>query len=131
MKDRYLKAVLTVIALELAWLGVKDIATPVSAQVNNAPTPVIIRGIQIDNPNVRLPVTVRGIQIDNPNARLQNAIPFYQMEPMLVTATAQQPVSIVAVRPIPITGAVPLKIEVDRPLPVENVGYKPGLKPGE
>jgi hypothetical protein len=115
MKDRYLKAVLTVIALELAWLGVKDIATPVSAQVNNAPMPVIIRGIQIDNPNVRL----------------RNAIPFYQMEPMLVTSTAQQPVTIVAVRPIPITGAVPLKIEVDRPLPVENVGYKPGLKPGE
>lgn len=116
MKDRYLKAVLTVIALELAWIGVKDIATPLSAQANNpAPTSVIIRGIQIDNPNVRL----------------RNAIPFYQLEPMLVTSTVQQPVTIVAARPIPITGALPLKIEVDRPLPVENVGYKPGLKPGE
>ena len=115
MKDRYLKIVLTVIAVELAWLGVKDMATPVSAQANQSPTPVIIRGIQITNPNTRL----------------QGAIPIYQVEPMLVTATAQQPVAIQAVRPIPITGAVPLKIEVDRPLPVENVGYKPGLKPGE
>src|SRR5687767_706 len=108
MKDRYLKAILTVIAVELAWLGVKDLATPVSAQVNTAPTPVIIRGIQIDNPNVRMPVSVRSIQIDNPNARLQGAMPIYQIEPMLVTATAQQPVFIQAVRPIPITGAVPL-----------------------
>jgi len=116
MKDRYLRVILTVIAVELLWLGVKDLGTPVAAQANgNSPTPVIIRGIQIENAN----------------GRLQGALPFYQVEPLVVTATAGQPVTVQAVRPIPITGAVPLKIEVDKPLPVENVGYKPGLKPGE
>ena len=37
MADRYLKVVLTVIAIELAWLGVKDVGTPVAAQANTAP----------------------------------------------------------------------------------------------
>ena len=132
MKDRYLKVILTVIAVELLWLGVKDIGTPLSAQANGtAPMSVIIRGIQIDNPASRLPITIRGIQVENPNSRFQGALPFYQLEPMLVTSTAQQPVMVQATRPIPITGSVPLKIEVDKPLPVENVGYKPGVKPGE
>ena len=115
MKDRYLKVILTVIAVELLWLGVKDLGTPVAAQANaSAPTPVIIRGIEMENANVRF----------------RSALPFYQVEPVVVTATAGQPVTVQAVRPIPITGSVPLKIEVDKPLPVENVGYKPGLKPG-
>jgi hypothetical protein len=115
MKDRYLKVILTVIAVELLWLGVKDLGTPVSAQANGGPIPVIIRRIQIENANVRF----------------QSALPFYQVEPMLVTATAGQPVTVQAVRPIPITAGGPLKIEADKPLPVENVGYTPGLKPGE
>ena len=54
-RDRYLKIILTVIAIELGWLGVKDVAVPVSAQQNqNAPsaqsgqpTPVVIRGIDL------------------------------------------------------------------------------------
>lgn len=52
-RDRYLKIVLTVIAIELGWLGVKDVAVAVSAQQNqpiqqNAqPTPVVIRGIDL------------------------------------------------------------------------------------
>ena len=33
-RDRYLKIILTVIAIELGWLGVKDMAVPVSAQQN-------------------------------------------------------------------------------------------------
>ena len=40
--DRYVKTVLTIIALELFWIGVKDLATPVTAQA--ALTPVVIRG---------------------------------------------------------------------------------------
>ena len=30
--DRYVKVVLTVIAIELFWIGIKDTAPPVSAQ---------------------------------------------------------------------------------------------------
>ncbi len=110
MADRYLKVVLTVIAIELAWLGVKDVGTPVAAQANTAPTPVVIRAIEMN-----------GIR--------NNALPIYAVEPVEVTAT--RPLQIAASRPIPIVGSVPLKIEVDRPIPVENVGYTPGRKPGE
>ena len=43
--DRSVKIVLTIIALELFWIGVKDTATPVAAQAQI--TPVVIRGIQL------------------------------------------------------------------------------------
>lgn len=52
-RDRYLKIILTVIAIELGWLGVKDIAVPVSAQQTQQNqqtqqlTPVVIRGIDL------------------------------------------------------------------------------------
>ena len=45
MSDRYLRIVLTVIAIELAWIGLKDVLpTPAAAQAQQAATPVIIRG---------------------------------------------------------------------------------------
>jgi hypothetical protein len=52
-RDRYLKIILTVIAIELGWLSVKDVAVSVSAQQTqqNAQTagvtPVVIRGIDV------------------------------------------------------------------------------------
>lgn len=119
MTDRYLKVVLTIIACELAWLGIKDVGTPVAAQAAaQAGTPVVITGIEM-----------RG--------RVMNALPIYQTEPLeLSTAKplmveSNRPLQIEAIRPIPIRGSVPLKIEVDRPLPVENVPYRPSQRPGE
>ena len=102
MSDRYLKVVLTVIALELGWIAMKDGATPVGAQAVPQVTPVVIRGIEL-----RDPVTT--------------AIPIREVEPL----------SVVAVRPVQIDGSVPLRIHADRPIPVENVGYTPGARPGE
>jgi hypothetical protein len=52
-RDRYLKIILTVIAIELGWLSVKDVAVPVAAQQpqqtqqNQQLTPVVIRGIDL------------------------------------------------------------------------------------
>ncbi|HTM03955.1 MAG TPA: hypothetical protein VL173_10660 [Vicinamibacterales bacterium] len=47
MSDRYLRIVLTVIAIELAWIGLKDVVpTPAAAQAQQAATPVIIRGFE-------------------------------------------------------------------------------------
>jgi hypothetical protein len=55
-RDRYLRVILTVIAIELGWLSVKDVAVPVSAQQtqqnqqppqNQQLTPVVIRGIDL------------------------------------------------------------------------------------
>ena len=56
--DRFLKFVLTLIALELLWLAVYGLPTPASAQV--AATPVIITGIRLEAADDILPVTVRG-----------------------------------------------------------------------
>ena len=99
--DRYVKTILTIIALELFWIGVKDLATPVTAQA--ALTPVVIRGVQLPTgSNEYLPVGIVG-----------------------------QPVRIDAVRPIKIEADRPIKIEADRALKVENIGYTPAKNPGE
>ena len=99
--DRYVKTVLTIIALELFWIGVKDLGTPVTAQA--ALTPVVIRGVQLPTgSNEYLPVGIVG-----------------------------QPVRIDAVRPIKIEADRPIKIEADRALKVENIGYTPAKNPGE
>jgi hypothetical protein len=99
--DRYVKTVLTIIAIELFWLGVKDIATPVTAQA--ALTPVVIRGIELPpRSEAYLPVGVVG-----------------------------QPLRVDTVRAIKIETDRPIKIEADRPLKVENVGYTPSKNPGE
>ena len=47
--NRYVRVILTVIALELGWIALKDTAVPVSAQrgQQTEPTPVVIRGIDL------------------------------------------------------------------------------------
>jgi hypothetical protein len=124
VSDRYLKAILTVIALELLWLGVKDLGTPVNAQVNRDATPVVIRGVEGD-----LPIVIQGIQM---RGRMPGALPIYGAtggEPVAVSAPTPLPIE--APRPIPIMGSVPLRIQADRPIPVTNVGYTPSQRPGE
>ena len=99
--DRYVKTVLTIIALELFWIGIKDVGTPVTAQA--AITPVIIRGVQLPaNSNEYLPVGVVG-----------------------------QPVRVDVPRVVKIEADRPIKVEADRPLKVESVGYTPSKNPGE
>jgi hypothetical protein len=80
--DRYLTAVLTVIALELLWIAANGLPTPVSAQTGA--TPVVITGIQLSTANQNLPVAVRGI----------------------VTITPEGPLKVEADRPLPVE-AVP------------------------
>ena len=57
--DRFVKTILTIIALELFWIGLKDTAPPVAAQAQL--TPVVIRSIQIPaGSNDYLPVGLVG-----------------------------------------------------------------------
>ena len=56
--DRYTKLILTIIAIELFWLGLVHSAAPVAAQAD--PTPVIIRGIQLPGDSMSLPVGIVG-----------------------------------------------------------------------
>src|SRR5688500_17142304 len=105
MTDRYLKIVLTVIALELFWIGVKDLAQPVSAQA--AVTRVVIAGVDVapgTSANGALPVAVRP---GDPALRFQ----------------ADRPVRIEVERPVPVTLDRPVKIEADTPLKVDQIGY--------
>lgn len=101
--DRYVKIVLTVIALELFWIGIRDVAPPVSAQAQApapAPTAVVIRGIDIDG-----------------------------QELGVLPVVAARPLRIDDSRGIEVRGTV--TVQADRPLPVESVTYAPTRRPGE
>jgi hypothetical protein len=104
--DRYVKIVLTVIAIELFWIGVRDIAPPVSAQaqapapVTAAPTAVVIRGIDIDGQDL-------------------GVLPVVAARPLRVDDS----------RGLAVRGTV--TVQADRPLPVESVPYAPARRPGE
>jgi hypothetical protein len=126
--DRYLKAVLTVIALELLWIGVKDSTPVVSAQAQPAATPVIIRGIQIPSGEAGyLPVAVLGSVRQVPDA----ATPFVQM--LQTEIAGPRPVRVEAPRalPVEIDHVVTVETDRDRPLKVESVLYTPTPLPRE
>ena len=61
MSDRYLRIVLTIIAVELGWLGLKDVVpTTASAQAQPAATRVVITGVDLPARTQFLPVAVVG-----------------------------------------------------------------------
>jgi hypothetical protein len=118
MTDRYLRIVLTVIAVELGWLAINQQAAPVAAQAQAqapAPTPVIIRGIDMQYMSTG-----------------RDALP-------ISVVSARAPVKVEADRPIPIETPRPIRVEAmgavrifsDQVLKVENVGYTPARRPGE
>ena len=110
ISDRYLRIILTVIAIELLWLGLKDLAPAVAAQPQRQPpaqmepAPVIITGIRLDE-------------------RYRDALPMSVVGNLTVGLAPRTLVRIEAERP--------LKVEADKPLPVQQVDYTPGLRPGE
>ena len=57
--DRYLKAILTVIAVELLWLGLSGGILHVDAW--SGATPVVITGVQLDQTGVSSPLLVQPI----------------------------------------------------------------------
>jgi hypothetical protein len=112
--DRYLKIILTVIALELLWLGLKDGSPRVSAQAE--PARVVIAAVD----GGFLPVALAG---QTPTAG-QNPL-----RPIQIGISGS--VAIQTRTPLKIEADRPLKIEADRPLKVESVPYTPGARPGE
>src|SRR5262245_61858189 len=99
-RDRYLKFILTIIAVELLWLGLKDLAPSVAAQAQPqpraqaemAPAPVIITGIRLTDD------------------RYRDALPMAVVGNLTVGLVPQTLVRIQSDRP--------LKVEADQPLPV-------------
>jgi len=111
--DRYVKIVLTVIALELGWIAIKDAAVPVSAQ-QAAPMPVIIEGIEMapDQPG-SLPVTL--VRTEGP-----------------VRVATDRPIQVEAPQPLRIEAVRPIVVETgDRALLVRSVQAAPAPRPGE
>ena len=116
--DRYLKAILTIIALELGWMAFTHSATPVTAQ--GAPTRVVITGIEVGTSRGFLPVAVLG---QAPNAG-------QTFQPVnTILRNDRVPVSVG--QPVDVRHVGVIKIDADRPLKVENVGYTPAQRPGE
>jgi hypothetical protein len=130
--DRYLKVILTIIAIELLWIGVKSAAPPVAAQAatQNAAQgdamPVVITGVNIDRPgDAYLPVAIVGNYRQVPPGRAQRE----NLQQLTTRIDGQ--VLLNTSQPVRITADRPLKIEADRPLKVENVAYTAGQRPGE
>jgi hypothetical protein len=112
--NRYLRIILTVIAIELLWIGLKDFAPEVSAQAE--PMRVVIAGVE----GGFLPVALAGQTPDagrNPLRPIQIGI--------------SGTVAIQTRTPLKIEADRPLKVEADRPLRVEPVPYTPSARPGE
>lgn len=114
--DRYLRIILTVIAVELLWLGLKDAAPPVSAQAG--PARIIIAGLDVDGG--ALPVAIAGQTATAGRAPLR---------PVQVGISGVVPIEARGV--LKIEADRPIKVEADRPLRVESVPYTPGARPGE
>jgi hypothetical protein len=150
MTDRYIKIVLTVIALELFWIGAKDLGTGVAAQAaparagqaaparaGQAPQPAQAQQpappAQPSKPLQPVPVVITGIELQDPPANAAHptraALPIYAVRMLKVDAD----------RPLAVVGAAPMKVEADKPLPVKSdepltvrsVPYTPGRTPGE
>ena len=124
--DRYVKVVLTVIALELFWIGIRDTAPPVSAQAQAAPTPVIIRGIDVSGPEAGfLPVAVLGGYRQIPS-RARDAV-----DRLTTEITTDRAIRVEADRPLDVTVQGTVRVEAERPLRIEAVPYTPAQRPGD
>ena len=116
--DRYLKAVLTLIAIELAYLAASHAATPVTAQQPQEPTPVVITGIRLGDTQNFLPVGILG-EVSPGIAAARGA----SARPLQVTVRNDQPLRVAVPLPLDVRSVTPIRIATDRPILVENVGY--------
>jgi hypothetical protein len=129
--DRYLRFILTVIAVELLWLGVRTAAPPAYAQPQQArqePAPVVITGIRIGKQDyTTLPVALAGsIRPGSiPSAHeLPNLQPAGVRVSDPVVVDTRQPLSVqVANQPLTIQSGA-------RPVVVDVIPAKPGARPG-
>ena len=124
--DRYLKGILTIIAIELGWLAVAQSGIAVRAQgaqggqAAAAATPVVITGIDLRDQDY-LPVAVLG-QTRAVPSRLAGSL-----QPLKIEAA--QPLDVRTVTTVRVDAVRPFKIEADQPIKVENVGYTPTRTP--
>src|SRR5215510_8607205 len=117
--DRYLKLILTVIAIELGWLAIQGSGVPLEAQ-RAAPMQVIIKGVDL-MPKETIPVSVINTNGSLPVTLTGNnaVVPIMSGRPLQI----EQPLIIQADRPLPVeTGARPLLIQSMPPTPSARPG---------
>jgi hypothetical protein len=119
--DRYVKIILTIIAIELGWLALTQHATPVAAQAQQAATPVVLTGIDLVDRRDFLPVGVLG------QVRGAARPDFTTLD----TTVRNEPLRVSVPLPLDVRTVSPIRIDSDRPIKVENVGYTPAPRPGE
>ena len=148
--DRYVKIILTIIAAELLWIGLKDGATPVVAQAQRAPTSVVITGIELSGPEAGfLPVAVVGGYRRIPAAareavdrltaggdghRARPGPGAREGHPVGDPGTAERYYRTLRVeteRPLDVAVQGTVRVTAERPLRVESVPYTPSKGPGE
>jgi hypothetical protein len=118
--DRYMKLILTVIAIELGWLAIQGSAVPVVAQRGAAPTQVVIKGIDL-MPRETLPVSVINTNGSLPVTLTGNnaVVPIVAGRPLQI----EQPVIVHADRPLPVeSGQRPLVVQVQQAAPSARPG---------
>jgi hypothetical protein len=121
--DRYLKVILTIIAVELGWIALTHSGSPVSAQQVPAPTPVVITGIDLRQSEDFLPVGVLG--------QVRNRAASFQPVDMMIRNERERAVPVSFPGPLEVRTINAIRIDSDRPIKVENVGYTPAQRPGE
>ena len=120
--DRYLKLVLTIIAVELGWLAVTQATQPLAAQNTPAVTPVVITGIDLRDQRAFLPVGVMGAYRVPPNGALSQ---------QRVTIDTDRAIRVDVAGPLDVRTIAPVRVEPgDKPIRVDSVPVTPTLRPG-
>jgi hypothetical protein len=119
--DRYVKVILTVIAIELGWLAISGSAVPLSAQraTGAAPQPVVIRGIELSSRDV-LPVSIAGNSVVPVTLTGNNAV---------LRVVSERPLQLE--QPLIVQNDRPLIVETSsRPLLIQAMPAVPSARPG-
>jgi hypothetical protein len=139
MTDRYLKFILTLIACELLWIGIRDAAPRVAAQ--QQPMQVVVTGFRIGTQDyTTVPVAVVGAwptvaghreshmrdpvkTVVNEPVRIDSRQPLNVQQPLTVQ-TGHQPFIVQ-------TGQQPFVVQTGtKPLSVDVVPARPAARPG-
>ena len=133
MSDRYLRIVLTIIAVELGWLGLKDVApTTAAAQAQPAATRVVITGVDLPARTQFLPVAVAGgvRGVTSPSWATPDAVRVESGERPLRVEAADRPLRVEVAGPVNARIVEPIHVDTSQPLDVRGVvqtSARPGI----
>jgi len=133
MSDRYLRIVLTIIAVELGWLGLKDVAPRTAlAQAQPAATRVVITGVDLPARTQFLPVAVTG-SVRGVTAPQWATADVLRVEPgaqSFRVESGDRPLRVDLTGPVNARIVEPIHVDTSQPLDVRGVvqtSTRPGI----